>query len=129
MRLRPRTSLALQEGRALFDAHRFWEAHEAWEAAWRVEQGDIRLLLHGLIQLAAGCHHAFVTGRAAGAVKLLASGLEKLAAVPDGPDGPGGLALGRFRSGVSQMLAAARLWERGDIATMDRSVVPHLENE
>ena len=121
----PDTSEALARGQALFNAHRFWDAHEAWERAWLTESGDARLLLHGLIQVAAGCHHAFVTRRASGAVKLIASGLEKLEHVPDGL---GGLALGRFRSGVVQVLEAARLWERGEARAVDASVVRQLEN-
>ncbi len=124
MPLRPNARDALLRGQALFNQRQFWDAHEAWEAAWRVEHGDVRLLLHGLIQVAAGCHHAFVTGRAAGAVKLLASGLEKLEHVPDGL---GGLALDRFRPAVVQMLEAARRWERSDIEAMKPSVVPQLE--
>lgn len=120
------TAVALARGRALFNERRYWDAHEAWEAAWRVEHGDVRLLLHGLIQVAAGCHHAFVTDRAAGAVKLLASGLEKLELVPDGL---GGLALHRLRPGVAHLLAAARSWSRGDTPAVPPSIAPQLEQE
>jgi predicted metal-dependent hydrolase len=45
---------SLEEGRALFNAGRFFEAHERWEEAWLVETGAARLLLQGLIQVAAG---------------------------------------------------------------------------
>ena len=121
---RPETSEALAHGRALFNAQRFWEAHEAWEAAWRVERGDVRVLLHGLIQVAAGCHHVFATGRAAGAVKLLASGLEKLESLPDEL---GGVTLRSFRPGVARTLEAARAWRRGDSQSLDRSAVPRLD--
>jgi uncharacterized protein len=121
--LPPFTSEALAQGQALFNAGRFWEAHEAWEAAWRVERGDVRRMLHGLIQVAAGCHHALVTGRAAGAVKLLASGLEKLESLPDDL---GALALERFRRDVARTLEAARSWQSGERDQVDACALPRL---
>jgi uncharacterized protein len=124
MHLRPETAEALHQGQALFNQRQFWDAHEAWEAAWRVEQGDVRLLLHGLIQAAAGCHHALVTGRAGGAVKLLASGLQKVEQVPDGL---GGLALTGFRAGLARMLDEARSWSRGETSAVQPAAVPRLE--
>jgi len=120
----PETVQALARGRALFNAGRFWEAHEAWEEAWRVEQGPIRLLLHGLIQVAAGCHHVAVTNRAAGAVKLLGSGLQKLEKVPDGLVG---LALDAFRCDVARLLELSRSWMDGDCDAVKASTLPRLE--
>ncbi len=69
----------LARGVALFNGHAFYEAHEAWEIGWLAEAGDARLLLQGLIQVAA----AFVKlGREepVGAVKLLAEAEPKLRA-------------------------------------------------
>jgi hypothetical protein len=120
----PETVQALARGRALFNAGRFWEAHETWEEAWRVEHGPIRLLLHGLIQVAAGCHHVVVTHRAAGAVKLLGSGLEKLETVPDGLVG---FALDAFRTDVVRLLELSRSWMRGDCDAVEASRLPRLE--
>jgi uncharacterized protein len=51
---RPATHRALEQGRTLFNQGCFFEAHEAWEAAWLHEEGELRLLLQGLIQVAAG---------------------------------------------------------------------------
>ncbi len=70
----------LERGRLFFNAGRYFEAHEAWEEAWRVERGDVRLLLQGLIQIAAGCHKA-AQGQAAGCARLVGAGLEKLGRV------------------------------------------------
>ena len=56
----PSTPGALRRGAALFDKGRFWDAHEAWEEAWLEEDGEVRLLLQGLIQVAAGYHKATV---------------------------------------------------------------------
>jgi hypothetical protein len=74
---------ALDEGIALFNERQFFEAHEVWEDAWRTADGEDRLLLHGLIQVAAG-FHKLQCGRPGGAVALFSKGTEKLAAV--GPD-------------------------------------------
>jgi predicted metal-dependent hydrolase len=123
MRLRPSVIDALDRGRALFNQGRYWDAHEAWEEAWLVEDGDVRRLLQGLIQIAAGCHHAFVTRRPHGAVKLLSSGLEKLHTIPDGL---GGLALEPFRTGVARAVEAVRSWQRGECPGVDPAIVPLL---
>ncbi len=101
--LRPGTARALEAGRALLGAGRHFEAHEAWEDAWREEQGAARQLLQGLIQVAAGLHHAG-TGNRAGALKLLASGLELLAPLPADASG---LALEPFRDAVRARLEVA----------------------
>ena len=71
------TAARLERGRALFNEGRYFDAHEVWEEAWLTERGDVRLLLQGLIQVAAGCHKAG-QGKAEGCARLLAAGLEKL---------------------------------------------------
>ncbi len=71
------TAARLERGRALFNEGRYFDAHEAWEEAWLTEGGDARLLLQGLIQVAAGCHKAG-QGKAGGCARLLEAGLEKL---------------------------------------------------
>jgi uncharacterized protein len=102
--LAPATRAALEAGRALLDAGRHFEAHEAWEVAWRQEAGEARQLLQGLIQVAAGLHHAGA-GNRAGALKLLASGLALLEPLPGEA---AGLALEPFRAGARACLAAAQ---------------------
>lgn len=109
MRLRPDTVHALERGKALFNAGSWFEAHEVWEDAWREEQGEARLLLQGLIQVAAGYLKA-AQGRPSGAVRLFGAGLSKLSGLPEGLCH---LSLARFCDGVSQSLAEARLWEAG----------------
>ena len=79
--MREESMALLERGVELFNQRLFYEAHEVWEDAWRVEQGDERLLLQGLIQVAAG----FVKlqrGRPRGTVELLVKGAEKLTRVP-----------------------------------------------
>ncbi|MEP6994215.1 MAG: DUF309 domain-containing protein [Acidobacteriota bacterium] len=117
------TPTALRKGRALFNAGRFFEAHEAWEEAWLREMGQTRELLQGLIQIAAGFHHALQKGQARGCVRLLESGLRHL---EDLSDPSGGLALTAFRDGVARSLKRARAWERGQSTALGRKDVPRL---
>ncbi len=117
------TAEALARGQALFNAHRFWDAHEEWEVAWRVERGDVRRMLQGLIQIAAGLHHVFVTGRTSGAVKVLTLGLEKLESIPDAETG---LALAEFCRGIADAMDAVRRWARGEAGAVDPAIVPTL---
>ncbi len=121
--LRPETSSALARGRRLYNAGLFWEAHEAWEAAWLEEEGEVRQLLQGLIQVAAGYFKATVHRRPGGAVKLLSSGLSKLGPLPDAM---GGLGLAAFREAAGRTLEEARRWERGEKDGLDPALIPRL---
>ncbi len=124
MPLRPSTAEILARGQALYNEGRFWEAHDVWEDAWLVEDGEVRRMLQGLIQVTAGCFKAVVRRNPGGAVKLLASGLEKLEPIPDAL---GGLALGAFRRAIAETLAEARRWQRGERPALDATEVPRLE--
>jgi predicted metal-dependent hydrolase len=119
----PETPARLERGRALFNARLFWEAHEAWEEAWMEEDGDARLFLQGLIQVAAGYYKAFVQEQPVGCVKLLGTGLEKLRPLDAGF---GGIALSVFVADVERTLVAARAWQAGG-APIDSRQVPTLE--
>jgi uncharacterized protein len=77
----PGFETCLAEGVALFNAGRFYEAHEAWEEAWLREQGARRLLLQGLILVAAGWLKRDV-GNARGAWTLFSRALERLQPLP-----------------------------------------------
>jgi predicted metal-dependent hydrolase len=68
---------SLKKGVELFNRQEFYEAHEAWEAGWLDEPTDDRVLLQGLIQVAAGFYKLQV-GTPIGTVKLLEQGLTKL---------------------------------------------------
>lgn len=63
----------------LFNQFYFWEAHEAWEGLWAVadRDGAPRLLLQGLIQVAAACLKAHL-GVWKGTRSLSEEGLGKL---------------------------------------------------
>jgi predicted metal-dependent hydrolase len=119
----PRTPAALRRGAALFDQGKFWEAHEAWEEAWLEEDGEVRLFLQGLIQVAAGYHKATVQLQPNGCVKLLRSGLDKLQPLP--PEFLG-VSLGRFVPEVERTLLEARRWQGGELAGFPRETIPKL---
>jgi hypothetical protein len=75
--LGPSFHQSLAQGIALFNRREFYEAHEAWEAGWIDELSDARLLLQGLIQIAAG-FYKLQCASPTGTVKLLELGLAKL---------------------------------------------------
>jgi FMN phosphatase YigB (HAD superfamily) len=70
-------SLLFVRGLVEFRARRFFEAHEEWELLWKDSEGDDKLFLQGLIQLAAACVH-IGRGNAAPGRRLLALAKEKL---------------------------------------------------
>lgn len=72
---------ALERGVELFNARRFWDAHEAWERAWLESEGERRIFLQGLIQLAAG-FHLVERSRFPGATRLFRAAIEKLRRLP-----------------------------------------------
>ncbi|WP_257452287.1 DUF309 domain-containing protein [Archangium lipolyticum] len=71
----------LAEGVALFNAGHFFEAHEAWEEAWTHERGPRRLLLQGLILVAAGWLKRDA-GNVRGAWTLFSRALDRLESLP-----------------------------------------------
>lgn len=123
MRLRAETRAALAEGRRLFNARRFFDAHEVWEAAWLREEGDVRTLLQGLIQVAAGFHQALDRKNASGCARLLAAGGARLDSLPDGS---GGLALAEFRGAVRGALERAKEWEAGRGDALEAEDAPSI---
>jgi len=68
---------AIAEGVRLFNSQRFFDAHEALEALWLAEEGEKKLFLHGLIQVAAAFHHQ-QDGNGKGFRSLLEKGTAKL---------------------------------------------------
>jgi hypothetical protein len=65
------------EGLACYARAEFFEAHEQWEKLWRQSEGQEKILLLGLIQLAVAlCHHQ--RGNRAGARSLFAKSIHNL---------------------------------------------------
>ncbi|HVS02323.1 MAG TPA: DUF309 domain-containing protein [Thermoanaerobaculia bacterium] len=69
----------LWEGIGLFDAGRFFAAHESWETIWRSTTPEPRDLFQGLVQVAAGLHHACDRRRPDVAARVLAKARRRLA--------------------------------------------------
>ena len=63
-----------------FRAGRFFDAHEEWEGLWLKSEGDAKLFLQALIQIAAACYH-LTRGNAAPGTRLLSLAERKLASV------------------------------------------------
>lgn len=76
----------LGRGVALFNAGAFHAAHEAWEEAWLHERGERRLLLQGLILVAAGWLKRDA-GNPHGAGRLFSRASERLGSLPGDCEG------------------------------------------
>src|SRR6059036_1183839 len=70
---------SFRDGIRLFNEEYFFEAHEHLEGLWRVEHGEARQFLQGLIQICAAFSH-FQNGNLRGAVDLLERGAGKMRA-------------------------------------------------
>jgi len=68
---------AVAAGIHLFNNRKFFEADEVLEAVWLKAHGEEKVLLHGLIQVAAAFHHHARDNRA-GFRSLLEKGSKKL---------------------------------------------------
>ena len=100
-RMEEGTRAHLRTGAEAFDRGEYFAAHEAWEDAWRLEQGDARTILQGLIQLAAA-FHKLAGGNVNGALRLWRRGAERLRGAEEWE----GLRVGRLREDVLRRLAA-----------------------
>ena len=71
--------LAFQLGQLFFNERRYWEAHEAWEVFWHeYSEGDFKLFLGGLIQLASALYKLTLKPNLRGAANLLKKSFNKL---------------------------------------------------
>jgi predicted metal-dependent hydrolase len=67
----------IAEGVRLFNSRKYFETHEVLEEVWLKTEGEKKVFLHGLIQVAAAFHH-HTKGNPAGFRSLLEKGLKKL---------------------------------------------------
>jgi predicted metal-dependent hydrolase len=70
------------EGFRLFNAGKYFEAHEALEDAWKEEQGKVRDLYRGILQIAVVYLHV-TRGNYNGALKVYARSMKWLKDWPD----------------------------------------------
>ena len=60
-----------------FNSHAFFRCHDSIEAVWVAEQGDVRFLYQGILQISVGFYH-IQRGNFRGAAKIMARGKGKL---------------------------------------------------
>lgn len=102
----------IEAGAALFDAGQWYEAHEAWEDHWLAADGDERLFLQGLIQLAASLHKGLRMGHAPGMQSLAHQAAQKLAHVSSRHPALGGLDVAQAAQLANEVEVAAERWAR-----------------
>ena len=88
-----------------FNSGRFFECHETFEEIWQEEQGEVRDLYKGLIQVAAAFVHAS-RDNPRGTERLLTTALGYLA--PYRADGAMGFDVGAICGAAERALAALR---------------------
>ena len=108
----------------LYRAGRHWDAHEALEDAWREERDPVRRrFYHGIIQLAAACHH-MDRDNMHGLKTLTRKALEKLR---DCPSPYLGLDVARLRERMEVCRRTAEAVQRGELPAFDKTLKPPLE--
>src|SRR5258706_6190244 len=117
-----RQTRLIEEGILLFNRGQFFEAHEVWEDAWRRARDEDRLLLHGLIHVAAG-FHKLQCGQPSGTVSLLSKGVAKLGAVPADAFFP---ELRSFRASVESWKGAAARMAGSGALEYEASALPRI---
>ena len=114
----------LARGVGLFNDGLYWEAHEAWEELWLELVEEPKLIVQGLIQLAAAYHKATVQMQPGGCVRLHASAIEKLILAPREFMG---LAIEPLLAAARRTQAEALRWQAGEAPGIDRSLLPRVE--
>ena len=113
---------AMNQAGCLFNEGLFFEVHEVLEAVWLKEEGQVRLLLQGLIQIAAGFHH-LENNNFKGALSLLKEGREKA-----GEFGAVcfGLELDRYLEQVKVCYDSIEALGRDAFDRFDRRMIPQM---
>ena len=117
---------AFQEGIQLFNSRKFFECHEVLETLWLKAQGDEKVFLQGIIQVAAAFHH-LGRGNIAGTLSLLEEGCNKLAKFRDASRG---LDLAGFLKQIGfwqHFLNGQRPTEASDLAQPALPQIEHVD--
>ena len=114
-------------GLELFNAGEFFEAHEALELAWREEQGPVRELYRGILQIAVAYLH-ILRGNYTGAVKMFIRSRTWLGPFPDTCRG---IDLKRFRQDYQRVETLLLASGPRGLELIDRSLMKpiHLEDK
>lgn len=103
-------SAEIEAGRALFDAGHWFEAHEAWEDHWLAADGDERVFLQGLIQLAGALHKGLRMGHPPGMQSLAHQAAQKLGHISGRHPALGGLDVAGAARLANEVEVAAGRW-------------------
>lgn len=110
------------EGLRLFNEKRFFETHEELEEAWRDEQGYIRELYRGILQLAVVYLH-ITRGNYDGAVKVHERCVKWL---KDVPDICRGIHVSKLRSDLEEVIKEVQRLGRERINEFDPSIFKNV---
>lgn len=111
---------ALLEAVREFNRGQYFECHETLEHAWLREQGYIRVLWQGVIQVSVGCLH-LTRGNGEGARKVWTAALKNLAPFPDRCHG---VDVGVLRVQTTRCLDAILILGDSGAAEFDRGLFP-----
>jgi uncharacterized protein len=110
-------------GMKLFNAQKFFEAHEALEDAWREEQGKVRNLYRGILQVAVVYLHT-ARGNYDGAVKVSERSMKWL---KDWPDICRGIEVGKLRKDLEIVMNEVHRLGKINISEFDTSAFKYIE--
>src|SRR5579863_4024041 len=111
----------IDEGVRLFNSQQYFETHEVLEEVCLKTEGEKKIFLHGLIQVAAAFHH-HTKGNPVGFHSLLEKGLEKLEKFADDEEG---IDLG----GLRQQLQPWRAHENHATADLKHPPLPQIHRK
>ncbi len=106
-------------GLELFNQGEYFEAHEVLEAAWRAEEGPVRELYRGILQISVAYYH-LLRGNYTGASKMFFRSRNWLRPFPDRCRG---IDLARFRQDYAQVEEQLRRLGPEHIRHFDRSLL------
>jgi predicted metal-dependent hydrolase len=111
------------EGLRLFNAGEYFEAHEALEDAWNAEEGKVRDLYRGILQIAVVYLH--ITRRNYnGALKVYARSQKW---IKDWPDGCKGIQVEKLRRDAKAVITEVQRLGMERMAEFDKSLLRPVE--
>jgi uncharacterized protein len=105
-----------------FNAHEWFECHETLEDLWIGEEGEVRSLFQGILQIAVALHH-WRNGNYGGAVSLLNGGVKLLSQVSDACMW---VDVAQLISDANRMREALEELGKDMMDTLDSALIPHL---
>lgn len=105
-----------------FNAHEWFECHETLEDLWIGEEGEVRSLFQGILQIAVALHHRR-NGNFGGAVSLLNGGVKLLRQVSDACLW---VDVAQLIADANRMRVALEELGKERMDALDAALIPHL---